>query len=81
MNPTALMYGPYRFGFFSQDGHEPPHVHVFRDDREAKVWLNNLSVEVNDGFSQRELNEIVRIIQANLETIQEKWRGHFGSYS
>jgi hypothetical protein len=37
--PTVLRSGPYRFFFYAGDGSEPPHVHVERDDSEAKFWL------------------------------------------
>ena len=38
--PTVLRIGPYRFYFFSNEGDEPPHVHVDRDAATAKVWLD-----------------------------------------
>lgn len=38
--PTVLRSGPYRVFFHSDEGHEPPHVHVVRDDRIAKFWLD-----------------------------------------
>lgn len=38
--PTILKQGPYRFYFRSVDGVEPPHIHVRRDNRFAKLWLN-----------------------------------------
>jgi len=37
--PTVLRIGPYRFHFYSREGTEPPHIHVARDDFEAKFWL------------------------------------------
>lgn len=37
--PTVLRIGPSRFFFYAGDGNEPPHVHVERDDGEAKFWL------------------------------------------
>ena len=38
--PTILREGPYRFFFYASDREEPPHVHVERDDRVAKFWLD-----------------------------------------
>jgi hypothetical protein len=37
--PTVLRIGPFRFFFYAGDGNEPAHVHVERDDGEAKFWL------------------------------------------
>jgi len=38
--PTVLRSGPHRFYFYAGDQDEPPHVHVERDDSEAKYWLD-----------------------------------------
>jgi hypothetical protein len=43
--PTVLRSGPYRFFFYTGDGGEPPHVHVERDDCEAKFWLDPVRLE------------------------------------
>ena len=38
--PVVLRVGPYRFYFYSHEPKEPPHVHVDREDRSAKFWLD-----------------------------------------
>lgn len=48
--PTLLRWKGYRFFFYSADGWEPPHVHVVKDGREAKIWLRDLNIAVNLGF-------------------------------
>jgi len=55
--------GPYRFFFTSFDYNEPPHVHVKRENRTCKFWLEPLGLARDHGFSARELNVIRRIIQ------------------
>jgi hypothetical protein len=45
--PTVLRWGPYRAFFYSNEGGEPPHIHVRSADFEAKFWLPDLSVAVN----------------------------------
>ncbi|MGZ5876149.1 MAG: DUF4160 domain-containing protein [Bradyrhizobium sp.] len=37
--PTVLRWGPYRAFFYSNEGGEPPHIHVRSGDAEAKFWL------------------------------------------
>lgn len=37
--PTLLVFGGLRFFFFSNEGMEPPHVHVEAGDGAAKFWL------------------------------------------
>ncbi|MCB0425687.1 MAG: DUF4160 domain-containing protein, partial [Mangrovimonas sp.] len=54
--PTVLRVGPYRFFFFAGDRLEPPHVHVSRDDSEAKYWLDPIRFQSSSGFSRKELN-------------------------
>lgn len=51
--PTVLRVGPYRFFFFAGAKDEPPHVHVERDDKEAKFWLAPPRLERNGGFSRK----------------------------
>ena len=43
-------FGPYRIYFMSFDCIEPPHVHVERDNRECKFWLEPLTLARNRGF-------------------------------
>ena len=75
--PTLLRWKAYRFFFYSADGWEPPHVHVEKDGRETKIWLFDLSVAINLGFSARELNEIIRESRRRRESFLEAWNDHF----
>ena len=77
--PTVLRWNGYRFFFYSADGWEPAHVHVVSGGREAKIWLNDLSVAVNLGYSARELNEIVRKTREERDAFLAAWRNHFGA--
>ena len=43
--PTVLRVGPYRFFFYASDRREPPHIHVERDDKVAKFWLQPVRLE------------------------------------
>ena len=56
--PTVHREGPYRFFFCAGDRDEPPHVHVERDDCEAKFWLDPIRLERSGGFSLKELGRI-----------------------
>lgn len=70
--------GPYRFFFYSFDCNEPEHVHVQREDKMCKFWLRPLSLAGNEGFSARELNQIRKEVEWNMERIQEAWHEHCG---
>ena len=78
MPRVAGIRGPYWFFFYSFDCSEPIHVHVRREDDEAKFWLQPVALAWNRGFGARELNEIRRIIVEHERPIIEAWNEHCG---
>jgi hypothetical protein len=71
---TALRTGPYRFYSYSYDCREPRHMHVDREHRSAKFWLDpDVALAANHGYSRRELREIERIMRDHLETLRHEW--------
>ena len=58
MSPTVLRSGPYRFFFYATDRNEPVHVHVARERKAAKFWMDPVRAAYNYGFSPAELNRI-----------------------
>ena len=76
--PTVLRVGRYRFFFYSNEGQEPPHVHIQAGGEGAKFWLNPVQLAANHGFSGRELNEIERIIHEHHALLLEAWNEYFG---
>jgi hypothetical protein len=77
--PTVLRTGPYRFYFYSHEPHEPPHVHVDRDDLSTKFWLRPIELARNLGFSPKELRRIQKIVAKHQTELLEAWHGHFGT--
>jgi len=61
--PTVLRVRRYRFYFFSNEGEEPPHIHVKAAEDQAKFWLDPIALASNYGFKVHELTEIARIIR------------------
>ena len=76
--PTVLRIGPYRLFFVSLDRDEPPHIHVRRDNRVAKFWLDPVALERARGFNSTELNTIGRIVEEHYESLLERWYEFFG---
>lgn len=72
-----MRVGPYRLFFFSNEGREPPHIHVKAGSAEAKVWLNSLEIAANYGFNSRQLNNIHAIVEENRDDLLEAWNEHF----
>ena len=76
--PTVKRIGPYRLYFYSHEPHEPPHVHIDRDDLSAKFWLTPVSLARNFGFSSKELRHVEEIVSEHETTLVEAWDGYFG---
>ncbi|HET6573198.1 MAG TPA: DUF4160 domain-containing protein [Fimbriiglobus sp.] len=76
--PTVLRVGPYRLFFYAGDGGEPPHVHVERDDCEAKFWLDPVRLERSRGFRRNEVSRIRELIEQHQEQLLEGWNEFFG---
>ena len=78
--PTAARVGPYRMYFFSHEPHEPPHVHVDRDECSAKLWLEpEVALARNIGFPARELRRIAALVTERRAPLLEAWHGYFGT--
>ncbi|MDE1987479.1 MAG: DUF4160 domain-containing protein [Alphaproteobacteria bacterium] len=77
--PTVLRWNGYRFYFFSNEGQEPPHIHVDRGENTVKFWLDPVEVARNIGFAARDLNVIERKVQEERENFIEAWNVYFGS--
>ncbi|MBG0796922.1 DUF4160 domain-containing protein [Methylocystis sp. L43] len=77
--PTVLRWKGYRFFFYSADGWEPAHVHVTKDAKEAKIWLENVSVAVNMGFTAQDLNEIVKKTREERGSFLRSWNDYFAN--
>ena len=75
--PTVLRIGPYRFFFYVGDRDEPPHVHIERDDKIAKVWLDPIRLQRSGGFSRREIDRLQKLLRANHAKLLEAWNDYF----
>lgn len=75
--PTVLRIGPYRFFFYSADGDEPPHIHIERDDKIAKFWLDPVRLQNSGGFKRVEISRIQNIVREHQREILEKWHEYF----
>ena len=76
---TVLRTGPYRFFFYAGDGGEPAHIHVERDDLQAKFWLQPVRLEWSSGFRAKEVNTLQSLIDRHRDHLLESWNEFFGS--
>jgi hypothetical protein len=75
--PTVHRSGPFRFFFYSGDGDEPPHIHVERDDCEAKFWLDPIELVRSHGFDGKEINRIRHLVEKHQWHFLEDWNEFF----
>jgi len=57
---------------------EPVHIHVEKNDMEAKFWLKpEVRVAYNDGYEARILRELREIVELNEDRIERAWNEFF----
>jgi hypothetical protein len=79
VSPTVLQSGPYRLFFFSSDRGEPVHVHVSRERKAAKFWLQPVRLEYNRGFAATELNRAEALVRKHEAELMQAWHDYFKS--
>lgn len=76
--PKLANVGPYRFFFYSNESGEPAHVHVRRERKLAKFWLEPVQVADSKRFAAHELRQIEQIVQDRSVDFLEAWNEYFG---
>lgn len=55
------------------------HIHVLKDDKEAKFWLEpRIEIAVNDGFPSHEINRIQEIVEIYADYFKKQYQCHIG---
>lgn len=79
MSPTVLRYKNYRLLFFSKEENRI-HIHVLSPHGEAKFWIEpEIELAENHGLSQKQSNEIKKVIEENENDIRNAWKNHFSN--
>ncbi|NOX62390.1 MAG: DUF4160 domain-containing protein [Chloroflexi bacterium] len=74
--PTVFIKG-YKFRFYSSDVYEPPHVHVIKAEKVAKIWLQPVVVQYNRGYNSAELNRILKLTRQHQQELLKAWNDYF----
>jgi hypothetical protein len=78
MSPVFYRESSYTFKIFSNEELRM-HIHVFRDDLEAKFWLEpEVELAENYGFKAHELKRIQIIVEKYATSFKEQYRQHIG---
>jgi len=75
--PTVLRIGAYRLFFYSGDKDEAKHIHIEREDKIAKFWLEPVRMQNSGKFNRKEIKEIQSIILEYQFDLIEAWHEYF----
>ncbi len=81
MSPTVLRSGPYRLFFFSNEGSEPRHIHIQREQMLAKFWLDPVRIASSTASSPTELRRLQRLVEEKAPELREAWDEYFKQQS
>ena len=88
--PQVFKIGPYIVYFWSDEGKplEPVHVHIAEGTPQknaTKLWITGagkaLLVNNNSHIPQKDLRNLIRMVEANAGTICKKWIQYFETIS
>jgi hypothetical protein len=68
----------FRVFFFSDEGWEPPHVHVERGGGIVKYWLGPTTMAYYRGMTFTELRRSMRLVEEHQDYLLERWHDYFG---
>jgi Domain of unknown function (DUF4160) len=71
--PTVLRLLGFRFHFYSDEGNEPPHIHIDIGDGECKFWLNPVRLASQQKMNASELRKAERLVFENRTLFLEKF--------
>ncbi len=77
--PTVLRTGPYRFFFMRAIEDGPAHVHIEREDKVAKFWLDPIRLQESGGFVRAEIGRIHKLVSTHQASLREAWDEYFGN--
>lgn len=77
--PTVLRVGASRFFFDSNEGSEPPHIHVESGEGFAKFWLEPVSSAFHGRLPGHELRHLERLVSEHRREFLEAWHEFFGT--
>jgi hypothetical protein len=63
--------------FYSADHGEPPHVHIEREESEAKFWLDPVRLERSRGFGRPDLRQIESLVREQAAFLLKAWHEYF----
>ena len=53
-------------------------MHIEREDKVAKFWLEPVRLHNSGGFSRNEIGKLHRIVEQNKDSLLRIWNEYFG---
>lgn len=75
--PTVFIINGFRFFFYSNEMHEPCHIHVVGRGGEAKFWIPECNLAHSYRLNAKDLKDILVILKERTNEIKEKWDEFF----
>lgn len=61
-----------------ENGHNIPHCHVKRDDKEASISLIDFKVLSTSNINKKQENEIINLVEKNKDELRRAWEEFHG---
>jgi hypothetical protein len=71
--PTVLRIASFRFHFYSDEGNEPPHIHVETPQGECKFWLDHIRLARNKGVPPTILRTVEKLVFEHKDYLAERY--------
>jgi hypothetical protein len=75
--PTLLIWQGHKFRFYALDRGEPPHVHIVKDGKSLKVWLQSMEVARNNGYDERDVKRLLAVVSERRTEWMVAWNDFF----
>lgn len=76
--PTILRLLGFRFFFYSNEGNEPPHIHVEKGEGQGKYWLSPVEEAYMKNFNTADKRKVKKIVKDHQEQFKTAWYEYFG---
>ena len=78
MSPTFLKAKEYALKIY-YNKEERMHIHVIKEDKEAKFWLEpQVEIAYKGDFSQHEINKIQQVVELYADYFKKQYQLHIG---
>jgi hypothetical protein len=67
--------------FYVDDRDKPPHIHVERENKVAKIRLDPIRLQRSGGFSRSEIGRVQKLVRAHQAQLLEVWNEYFRGIS